>query len=296
MGNTTAIEWTNASWNPWHGCTKVSPGCAHCYMYRDKAHYGQDPTAVVRSKTTFTAPLKWREPRRVFTCSWSDFFHATADPWRDDAWDVIRRTPHLTYQILTKRPERIADHLPADWGAGWEHVWLGTSVENQHWADVRVPLLLSVPAVVRFLSCEPLLGPVRLAYDWLSRRCGGCFGDGEMCPVGCNDGMVEAVDWVIVGGESGPGARPMHPAWVSGLRDQCNDAGVAFFFKQWGEWVPEGASPYFRPEDALTLNLDGTTTPAAHGPYPAGHRTLHHVGKVRAGRLLDGRTWNEFPT
>ena len=112
MGANSTIEWTEGTWNPWHGCLKVSPGCAHCYMYRDKRRYGQNPTAVVRSKTAFDAPLKWKEPKTIFTCSWSDFFIAEADAWRKDAWEVIRRSPQHTYQILTKRPERISGHLP----------------------------------------------------------------------------------------------------------------------------------------------------------------------------------------
>lgn len=248
MGENTAIQWTDKTWNPWQGCTKVSPGCAKCYMYRDKAHYGQDPTVVVRSKTTFTAPLKWTAPARVFTCSWSDFFHEAADPWRADAWDIIRRTPHLTYQILTKRPERLAACLPPDWGAGWPHVWLGTSVENQHWADVRIPLLLHTPAVVRFLSCEPLLGSVDLvAAGW--DTCPGCGGSGErsgyyfaedgMGP--CRDcearGVLDTpgIDWVIVGGESGgKDARPMRLDWVQNLVEQGQAADVAVFVKQLG--------------------------------------------------------------
>ncbi|MGH2369611.1 MAG: DUF5131 family protein, partial [Chloroflexota bacterium] len=135
MGSTSSIEWTDATWNPWQGCTKVSPGCAHCYMYRDKARYGQDPTTVRRSTSaTFYRPLAWRAPQRVFTCSWSDFFHEDADAWRSEAWDVIRRTPHLTYQVLTKRPDRLPDCLPADWPL--PNVWLGTSVEYQRWVDV----------------------------------------------------------------------------------------------------------------------------------------------------------------
>jgi protein gp37 len=230
MGDTTGIGWTDKTWNPWHGCTKVSPGCAHCYMYRDKARYGQDPETVVRSKTTFRAPLKWKEPARVFTCSWSDFFHKAADDWRTDAWDVIRQTPHLTYQVLTKRPERIASHLPEDWGRGWPNVWLGVSVENQRWAE-RVGQLAAIPAAVRFVSAEPLLGPVTFRWaPWqpFDRTTGE--GTNHL------DGLRNHVHWVIVGGESGPDHRPMREEWARTLRDQCAEAGVAFYLKQLGGW------------------------------------------------------------
>lgn len=219
MGKVTGIEWTNHSWNPWQGCTKVSPGCAHCYMYRDKHRFGQDPTRVVRSKPpTFNKPLTWHEPALVFTCSWSDFFHEAADEWRADAWNVIQRTPHLTYQILTKRPERIAQHLPPDWGEGYDNVWLGTSVENQRWA-VRAYQLAAIPARVRFISAEPLLGPVDLR---------------EFDPSLDHQNPLELIHWVIAGGESGPRSRTMELDWARGLRDQCAEYEVAFFLKQLG--------------------------------------------------------------
>jgi len=215
MGERTAIEWATATWNPWHGCTKVSPGCKHCYMYREKKQYGQDPYVVVRSKTTFTAPLKWNAPQRVFTCSWSDWFHETADAWRPEAWDVIRRTPQHTYLILTKRPERIREHLPPLWGfRGWPNVWLGVSVESADYTW-RITELIAVPAVVHFLSLEPLLGPFEI-WPWLKR--GGVYG----------------VEWVIVGGESGPQARPMELAWARSLRDECVRGRIPFFLKQLG--------------------------------------------------------------
>ena len=276
MGDKTAISWTEKTWNPWQGCTKVSPGCAHCYMFRDKRKYGQNPEVVVRSKDpTFYAPLKWKEPALVFTCSWSDFFHADADNWREEAWEIIRKTPHLTYQILTKRPERILEHLPSDWGAfGYPNVWLGTSVENQRWAKVRIPLLLQVPAVIRFLSCEPLLGPLDLVAavgdvdsesdawdevnmlddehgpeefiteaeaenDWIN------FSDYHLVT---NPEYTEhqawrhqmaqfyslhgQLHWVIVGGESGPGFRPMDLDWARDIRRQCKELDIAFFYKQ----------------------------------------------------------------
>lgn len=211
MGDRTGIEWTQRTWNPWHGCTKVSPGCDHCYMFREKRQYGQDPELVVRSKTTFTNPLKWKDRALVFTCSWSDWFHREADPWRDAAWDVIANTPHLTYQILTKRPGRIARHLPQGWGDGWPNVWLGTSVESQEQAH-RIRQLADIPAAVHFLSAEPLLGPLDLG----------------LCP-----GAAE-LEWVIAGGESGKGARVCELSWLRTLRHRCALAGIPFFLKQLG--------------------------------------------------------------
>ena len=181
MGATTGISWADATWNCWQGCTKVSAGCAHCYMYREKTQYGQDPSIVVRSKpATFNAPLKWDAGKRVFVCSWSDFFHEAADAWRADAWSIIRQRTDLTFLILTKRIERAMACLP--WGAGladprtgprkaaaWPNVWLGCSIEDQATADARIPLLLQTPAHVHFVSCEPLLGPVDLS-KWLEKR------------------------------------------------------------------------------------------------------------------------------
>lgn len=214
MGERSAIEWTDATWNPWHGCTKVSPGCKHCYMYREKKQYGQDPTKVVRSKTTFGAPLRWKEPRRIFTCSWSDFFHEAADPWRDEAWEVIRQTPQHTYLILTKRPELAYSRLAwSSWRDYPENVWIGTSVETQEYAW-RIERLLKLPAARYFLSAEPLLGPLTIENVWI--------------------GENAKLDWVIVGGESGPKARPMDLAWARVLRNECNNFGIPFFLKQLG--------------------------------------------------------------
>ena len=207
MPASSSIEWTNATWNPWHGCVKVSEGCRNCYMYRDKARYGQDPRQVVRSRTTFRAPLSWKDNRRVFTCSWSDFFIEQADSWRTEAWAIIAATMNLTYQILTKRPERIAGRLP--WTTDpWPHVWLGVSVENRD-AKARIEVLKHTPAAVRFLSLEPLLEDL-----------------GEL--------ELQGIHWAIIGGESGPRSRVCDPDWIRRLITQCAVAGVAVFVKQLG--------------------------------------------------------------
>lgn len=227
MGERTIIAWTDKTWNPWRGCDKVSPGCAHCYMFTEQRRYGKDPEVVTRTKT-WGDPPKWQREAerlnvryRVFTCSWSDFFHEAADEWRDEAWDIVRRTPRLTYQILTKRPERIAACLPSDWNVRdrWAHVWLGTSIENNNFIG-RADTLREIDAAVRFISAEPLLGALP-------------------------DLNLDDIHWLIVGGESGPGYRPMELAWVRELREKARLSKTAFFFKQ-------SAAP--RTETGITLD------------------------------------------
>jgi len=241
MSKTTGIEWADATWNPWMGCTKVSAGCANCYMFREQKRFGHDPTVVRRSKTTFMDPLKWKEPKRIFVCSWSDFFLDDVPiEWMLDALEIIDDCPQHTFMLLTKRPENIQRVLqragvydPVRWLLGMPNVWLGVSVESDSFMR-RLFLLEQIPAKVRFVSAEPLLGPL--------------LGLSAYLP---------ALDWVIVGGESGPGARPIKLDWVRDIRDQCVKYGVPFFFKQWGG----------------TSKVDGTW----------------------GGRLLDGRIWDELP-
>lgn len=234
MGQQTAIEWTDATYNPWRGCDKVSPGCAHCYMFTEQRRYGRDPSVVVRcADSTFYAPIrakKWRDmtDKLVFTCSWSDWFHEDADDWRDEAWEVIRARPDLTFQVLTKRPERIADHLPSDWGGGWPNVWLGVSIENRRFVG-RADILREVPAVIRFISAEPLIGPLvpppvdfpSMGEPWHDAYEGPALDLGE-------------VDWLIAGGESGPRARRCDPEWLRDLKQACEYTDTAFFLKQLG--------------------------------------------------------------
>lgn len=247
MGDTSLIQWTDKTWNPWHGCKKVSAGCKFCYMFRDKTKYGQDGSVVLKSKTNFTQPLKWKDPALCFTCSWSDWFIEDADAWRAEAWATIKATPHITYQILTKRIERAMECLPADWGDGYPNVWLGVSVEDQDAADKRIPLLLSTPAVVRFLSCEPLLGEVQLThidadkaghptYNWINALTGDHTDMARPCP------PVPKIDWVIIGGESGNdtgqwGFRPCFLAWISKLVNECKAARTPVFVKQMGTFI-----------------------------------------------------------
>lgn len=208
MSEQTKISWTQSSWNPWVGCTEVSAGCDHCYARTLTERFGGNFSVLRRTKT-FRDPLKWKEPKLIFTCSMSDFFHVDADRWRDEAWEIIRNTPHHTYQVLTKRTGRIARHLPSDWGDGYPNVWLGATVEDQS-VDYRIRQLLAVPAALRFLSCEPLLGPLQLH----------------------RVGYTDALDWVIVGGESGPGYREMDLAWLADVVDQCQRSDTKVWVKQ----------------------------------------------------------------
>lgn len=215
------IQWTGPTYNPWYGCIKVSEGCKFCYMYRDMAKYGKDPKTVTKSKTKFYEPLKWKEPQLVFTCSWSDWFIEEADEWRNEAWEVIKMTPHHTYQILTKRPERILQCLPADWGEGYPNVWIGTSVESQKVAD-RIKLLAEVPAQVRFISAEPLIGELALS--------------------SYSEVMKSKIHWVIIGGESGNDNghyryRECRMEWIEKLVSQCKEYGAKVFVKQLGTYL-----------------------------------------------------------
>lgn len=231
MSERTGISWTDHTFNPWWGCTKVSPGCKNCYAETFSARYGHDIWGPGKERRTFGAkhwrePMKWDDAaardgvrRRVFCASMADVFDPEA-PAEERAllWPLIHETPNLDWLLLTKRPELAASMLPKDWGDGYPNVWLGTSVENQEYADIRIPQLLRIPARVRFLSVEPLLGPVELD------EC--CW----MAPMG--DQPV--IDWIIVGGESGANRRPMQLEWAADIQKQCAGIGTAFWFKQIG--------------------------------------------------------------
>jgi protein gp37 len=309
------IEWTDATWNPGQGCTKVDGDCKFCYMFRDKERYGQDPTKVVRSKPgTFDAilnPAKYPPGALVFTASWSDWWHPDFDAMRPDAFERVDRRRDLTFQVLTKRPERIAGTLPATWGAdGWPHVWLGTSIGSPKGAE-RAKVLADLPAVVRFLSIEPLWSP------------------------GVADAIADVVlagriDWLILGGESGPKARPMHPEWAREVIKLAQQAGVPLLFKQWGEWLPVcEVKPEIEPslyrsnrqakpgEDQAELDdAFGRTCRVPHQVlrYDGVHRELRDplayrsdvpgwpamlafkIGKHLAGRTCDGVVHHGYPT
>lgn len=234
MAYNTSIEWTESTWNPWHGCKKVSAGCKFCYMFRDKEKYGQDGSVVFRSKTKFNDPLLWKDPKLVFTCSWSDWFIEEADEWRGEAWDIIRRTPHHTYQILTKRPERIKGCLPSDWGEGYPNVWLGVSIESQKEIN-RMVFLDQIPAKIKFLSLEPLIGEINLL-DLLTSY--PTFDD----HANCGEPVLWGMNWVIVGGESGNetgkyGYRPCNLSWIRKIVSDCEEHNIPVFVKQLGTFL-----------------------------------------------------------
>lgn len=297
----THIEWTDETWNPVTGCTRISEGCERCYIERTPpmrmAHRRFDgqqigaTTGVRLHPERLRRPMEWRKPRRIFVCSMADLFHEDVpDNFIGSVFDTMALAPQHTFQVLTKRPAR-ARSLLQRWQANadgdtyakasWRrhdmlwcdskvwplpNVWIGTSVESQKWADIRIPQLLETPAAVRWISAEPLLGPVDL---WAS-----------VPPL-----TLRTIDWVVVVGESGPGARPMHPDWARSLRDQCASARVPFLFKQWGEYVTVDQMPEdtFRGWDS------------EHGTSNYGRDMQWRVGKRAAGRLLDERTWDEYP-
>ena len=215
MPKNSKIQWTSATWNPWHGCTKVSPGCKFCYMFRDKERYGADPNQVIRSIENFHKPFKWRDPQYIFTCSWSDFFHPAADEWREEAWKVISKTPEHTYQILTKRPERIHNNIP-DWFEKLDNVWIGVSIESEDQLH-RLNYLWDLPCIT-FASFEPLIGPI--TQTWIAYK----------------------VDWAIIGGESGNQTgkyryRECRVEWIKKLIFIYNQVGRPVFVKQLGTWL-----------------------------------------------------------
>ena len=267
MADRTKIEWADATWNPVTGCTKVSPGCAHCYAESFARRQGVSSSyepgkgEIRLFPERLEQPLKWKRSRRIFVCSLADLFHKDVpDGFIDEVYTVMSTASQHEYMILTKRADRMEEwhstllKRPDKWP--FPNVSLGVSVENQHFADLRLPHLIATPAARRFVSYEPALGAVdvRPYLAWL--------------------------DLVICGGESGPRARPMHADWPRRVRDDCVAAGVAFMFKQWGEWIP---GSQIRAAHPSTLGL-----PCHVGP----DGTLsYRVGKRAAGAILDGREW-----
>lgn len=280
MGEKTKIEWCDHTVNFWWGCLKVSPGCEHCYAETFSKRVGRNiwgpaqTTERWRTKRAWADCLKWDAKaqaenirRRVFCQSMADFFedHPQVEPWRKEAFEILESFKGLDVQLLTKRPENVLQMVPVAWRKEWpKHVWIGTSIEDQKRADERIPELLKIPAAIRFLSCEPLLGPVVLPPSWDSFE---------------PDNLI---DWVIAGGESGPSARVCHVDWVRSLRDQCRAAGTPFFFKQWGMFLH------------TSQMIPGVHWNEAEG-RPTGDHFVECSSKTAAGRLLDGREWNEMP-
>ena len=322
MSAKTGIEWCDSTWNCIRGCSRVSAGCTHCYAESIAARFsgpGQAYEGLAKmtpSGPRWTGkvelvpdrledPRHWKKPRRVFVNSMSDLFHESlpvGDIMR--VFGVMSLAPQHQFQILTKRPQRMllilngkgADRWCRDSAAAtannsslqisWplKNVWLGVSIEDQATADERIPLLLQTPAAVRFVSYEPALGPVDFT-EWL--RDGFPEGEQLLDPHFMRHGTPR-LDQIITGGESGPGARPSNPNWHRSVRDQCQEAGVPYFFKQWGEWAP--------------LDVAGSEASGGWAPIKTPDRLaqfdeeiMFRIGKKAAGRLLDGREWSEFP-
>lgn len=390
MSDSTRISWTDATWSPVTGCTKVSDGCLNCYIERtppfrmngrafacprcggtgyvedsdgNRLAFGKagkpllgaqctrcagtgragvgDTTGVRMHEDRLGVPLCWRKPRKVFVCSMADLFHdSVSSSFIASVFAVMALSPQHTFQVLTKRHGRMQSLLSSPdfhwrvWHAiltishgkslpippaitahfrggarlsesameALPNVWLGVSVEDQKTADLRIPALLDSPAAVRWLSCEPLLCGVRLC------RCDGAVYVPQRHPfiahADCPIHGDTHIDWVVVGGESGPNARPMHPDWARSLRDQCASTGVPFHFKQWGEWAPDarGRKPGPRDPKSLVIHPAGMTALTPDNPFdpwerghPNWRTVMHRVGKKAAGRLLDGVLHDEYP-
>lgn len=269
MGANSKIEWTTHTFNPWWGCIKVSEACKHCYAEAWAKRVGQDVWGPKAERRTFgdkhwSEPLRWNRDAegavlrpRVFCASMADVFEDRDEllPHRARLFDLIEATPNLDWLLLTKRPQNVA--RLAKWSDCWPaNVWLGTTVELQSRADELLPFLAAIPARVRFISAEPLLGPLSIE-RWLE----------------------SSVHWVITGGESGPKARPASPAWFRSLHSQCMENDVAFHFKQWGDWAPG----------------DGESLPATKRRMAQDGTAMVRLGKNAAGRVLDGMEWDELP-
>ncbi len=322
MSDKSQIEWTDATWPIVTGCHKISDGCKHCYAERNWARLSANPkTVYYRRKFTDIAchpdrldwPLRWRRPRMIFVPSMGDLFHESIpDEFLNAVFGIMAAAQHHTFQVLTKRPERMrafmayADECDAShWtdaldrlgldqavrqltDVQWPpaNIWLGVSVEDQSTADERIPLLLNTPAAVCFASAEPLLGPIDMTscdqgdliyLNALTGEHRALFDGGMQLPAD-----LPGLDWVIAGGESGPKARPSHPDWVRQLLHQCQRSQLPFFFKQWGAWVPRKHGGDGRAEWQW----------AEHGqPW----QWMCLAGKKRAGRELDGRLWEQYP-
>lgn len=326
------ISWTDETWNPVRGCSRVSSGCENCYAERMSARFsgpGQPYVGLTRMTQggprwtgeirlvpeALDQPLRWKKPRRIFVNSMSDLFHeGVPTEFIDQIFAVMALAPQHSYQVLTKRPARMYSYLETGecctrWrralasslrAVGPErfperlhplpNLQLGVSVENQPTAEERIPSLLKTPAAVRFVSYEPALGAIDFG-PWMGettcqkredkRHCEHWYDGDRPC---CACGQTTGLDWVIAGGESGPGARPSHPDWFRQVRDSCVAAGVPFHFKQWGAWVP-----------GYSHNPDRQIVRSTPGVGDDNWVWMQKVDKKAAGRLLDGREWQEFP-
>ncbi len=289
MGD-TKIEWVEKVWNPVTGCQKISPGCKNCYAavyahrfwnwkkFINDSYNGRKNQVNVRPFTEVQChpdrldhPAKWKRPRTIFVCSMGDLFHEDV-PFHfiDDVFDVMAKNDQHIYLILTKRVDQLANYLSYDqkWNKElWPHVWFGASIENQHAWDDRALVLKNLPFLNRFVSIEPLIDPVDMAF-------------------GHDTDIGSWLHWVIAGGETGYGSRPMHPSWIKSLKTQCMDEVIPFFFKGWGNWIP----------DSGYEDKSGETRVVWNDQYPhVGGQLMVRVSKKKAGFLIDGKEWSQFP-
>jgi protein gp37 len=335
----TRIEWTRRTWNPVTGCTKISPGCKHCYAERmSKRLAGRfgyptdDPFSVTTHPDRLIEPLHWKKPSMIFVCSMGDLFHDDV-PFEYIAavFGVMAECSRHTFQLLSKRPEKVLGFFKwiecqkpsfhsrgihrgvkfyaakvydikgistfqvssEEWAWPLPNVWVGVTAEDQDMLDKRIPILLRIPASVRFVSCEPLLGPIDLSEYFIRFRCFECKNEEifstHSCPkcgssVAGNQHFSPSLDWVIAGGEGGPGARPMHPDWARSVRDQCIAAQVPFFFKKWGRYAPINGG-FSRPGDLIHYS-EIDTEPVS--------MTTDQKRQVDQGKL-DGSEWHQYP-
>ena len=347
MADGTKIEWTDATWNVINGCSVHSPGCTNCYAMKLAGTRLRDhPSRAGLTKMTKAGPvwtgdvrfnekvlkdpLRWRKPRRIFVCAHGDLFHESVpDEWIDRVYAVMALCPQHTFQVLTKRSDRMRKYMTSLMRAAevcpkailtipqlgrdvmvanatWPlpNVWLGVSAEDQARWDDRVADLEATPAAIRWVSIEPMLGPIDATYvcngRWFFNPLTGSRWHDAPDGHGSRDQGANKIDWVVCGGESGPGARPMHPDWARSLRDQCAAVGVPFFFKQWGAFRPRENEDWgFQGEEATVLP-DGRVRqwqphyPRARLVHPQ-MRPMIRVGKKLAGRTLDGQIHDEFP-
>jgi|SRR6185437_4091801 len=294
---TSKIEWTDKTWNPVTGCTKVSQGCKNCYaekMY-ERFHTKGSFKIVVMHHDRLSQPADWKKPCKIFVNSMSDLFHEEVSfVFINAIFSVMSDWSNHIFQVLTKRPQRMLEFFEwkyRQFNIQWEpsdNVWLGVSVEDQATANERIHYLNYIPAAVKFLSCEPLLGPIDFEKS---------IGESLKWHAG---GLKNCISWIIVGGESGPGARPMHPDWARSIRDQCEAAGVPFFFKQWGEFGYFERFPievdYLRKikhywSDGRYYIVEKSTPAINITNFPIACR----LGKKAAGNHLDGKQYLEFP-
>lgn len=303
MGSKSKIEWTEASWNMISGCTKISAGCKNCYAERMAARFGRDFSTVVCDESKLDQPTHWNRPRKIFVCSTADLFHADVPfSFIDKVFAIMEANPRHTFQVLTKRADRMAEWFEYrsaihNFAKGPEtmlpNVWVGVTAENQEMADFRIPFLFKCPAAIRFVSVEPMIGNVDLCR----------FLSGE---------MGRKLDWVIIGGESGQNARPCHPMWVRNLVNNCRLFNAPIMFKQWGEWGPaEEISDESRSEwvnsdkdtKSLLMMSDGSSKETFFGPRtpfePAwatpGKALMLKLGKHKTGRFIDENEYLEYP-